>query len=60
MVQIFRQAARNAIDAGFDGVEVHGANVSAAVFFFPFFFKFVHGPVMPRSLLSGCKQIICA
>lgn len=27
MVQVFRQAARNAIDAGFDGVEVHGANV---------------------------------
>lgn len=24
----FRQAARNAIDAGFDGVEIHGANVS--------------------------------
>lgn len=28
MVDVFRQAARNAIDAGFDGVEVHGANVS--------------------------------
>ncbi|KAL0021784.1 hypothetical protein WJX79_010845 [Trebouxia sp. C0005] len=26
MVDVFRQAARNAIDAGFDGVEVHGAN----------------------------------
>jgi 2,4-dienoyl-CoA reductase-like NADH-dependent reductase (Old Yellow Enzyme family) len=26
IVQQFRQAARNAIDAGFDGVEVHGAN----------------------------------
>ena len=29
VVQEFRQAARNAIDAGFDGVEVHGANVSS-------------------------------
>lgn len=28
IVAVFRQAARNAIDAGFDGVEVHGANVS--------------------------------
>ncbi len=28
MVDVFRQAARNAIDAGFDGVEVHGANVN--------------------------------
>jgi N-ethylmaleimide reductase len=26
VVQQFRQAARNAIDAGFDGIEVHGAN----------------------------------
>lgn len=26
IVEEFRQAARNAIDAGFDGVEVHGAN----------------------------------
>src|SRR5258708_3808908 len=26
IVQDFRKAARNAIDAGFDGVEVHGAN----------------------------------
>jgi N-ethylmaleimide reductase len=26
VVQQFRRAARNAIDAGFDGVEVHGAN----------------------------------
>jgi N-ethylmaleimide reductase len=26
IVKDFRQAARNAIDAGFDGVEVHGAN----------------------------------
>lgn len=23
----FRQAARNAMDAGFDGIEIHGANV---------------------------------
>ncbi len=30
MVDVFRQAARNAIDAGFDGVEVHGANVSCS------------------------------
>ena len=28
VVDEFRQAARNAIDAGFSGVEVHGANVS--------------------------------
>ena len=28
VVDMFRQAARNAIDVGFDGVEVHGANVS--------------------------------
>lgn len=28
LVDEFRQAARNAIDAGFDGVEIHGANVS--------------------------------
>lgn len=26
IVDQFRQAARNAIDAGFDGVEIHGAN----------------------------------
>ena len=26
IVEQFRQAARNAIDAGFDGVEIHGAN----------------------------------
>ena len=26
IVETYRQAARNAIDAGFDGVEVHGAN----------------------------------
>ena len=26
IIQDFRQAARNAIDAGFDGVEIHGAN----------------------------------
>ncbi len=26
LIQDYRQAARNAIDAGFDGVEVHGAN----------------------------------
>jgi N-ethylmaleimide reductase len=26
VVQQFRQAARNAVDAGFDGIEVHGAN----------------------------------
>jgi 2,4-dienoyl-CoA reductase-like NADH-dependent reductase (Old Yellow Enzyme family) len=26
IVALYRQAARNAIDAGFDGVEVHGAN----------------------------------
>ena len=30
MVDVFRQAARNAIDVGFDGVEVHGANVSCS------------------------------
>lgn len=29
IVDEFRQAARNAVDAGFDGVEIHGANVSA-------------------------------
>ncbi len=28
IVDEFRQAARNAIDAGFNGVEIHGANVS--------------------------------
>ena len=28
VVDEFRQAARNAIDAGFNGVEIHGANVS--------------------------------
>lgn len=26
MVAAFRQGARNALDAGFDGVEIHGAN----------------------------------
>ena len=31
MVHLFRQAARNAIDVGFDGVEVHGANVSTCL-----------------------------
>ena len=30
LIDEFRQAARNAIDAGFHGVEVHGANVSLA------------------------------
>ena len=29
VVDEFRQAARNSIDAGFDGVEIHAANVSA-------------------------------
>ena len=35
MVGEFREAARNAIAAGFDGVEIHGANgyVLAAVFY---------------------------
>ena len=28
VVDEFRQAARNAVDAGFNGVEIHGANVS--------------------------------
>ena len=28
IVDEFRQAARNAMDAGFNGVEIHGANVS--------------------------------
>ena len=27
VVDDFRQAARNAMDAGFNGVEIHGANV---------------------------------
>ena len=27
IVDEFRQAARNALDAGFNGVEIHGANV---------------------------------
>ena len=30
LIAEFRQAARNAIDAGFHGVEIHGANVSLA------------------------------
>ena len=30
IVDQFRQAARNCIDAGFDGVEVHGANGAQA------------------------------
>ena len=29
LVDEFRQAARNAVDAGFDGVEIHGANANA-------------------------------
>lgn len=28
VVDDFRQAARNAMDAGFDGIELHAANVS--------------------------------
>ena len=31
LVDEFKQAARNAIDAGFDGVEIHGANVGGVV-----------------------------
>lgn len=43
IVDDFRQAARNAVDAGFDGVEVHGANVSSCV----------------RQLLQILKLLLC-
>ena len=47
MVAVFRQAARNAIDAGFDGVEVHGANVSCC------------GPHIQHVIHSRCIAQVC-